>query len=51
MLGVVDDSDTVYFIKANGEEITRITKKQLKVSLPIIGLIPPDDTDSEGSCL
>ncbi|KAK2968190.1 hypothetical protein RJ640_018283 [Escallonia rubra] len=45
VLGVADDADTVYFIKANGEEITRITKKLLKASVPIIGLILLDDSD------
>ncbi|KAL9337242.1 hypothetical protein Peur_069011 [Populus x canadensis] len=54
VLGVVDDSDTVYFIKVNGEEITRISRRQLKVSSSIAGLIPQDDDDKDAqrrSCL
>ncbi|KAH9716688.1 MAG2-interacting protein 2 [Citrus sinensis] len=51
VLGIVDDTHTVYFIKANGEEITRFTNKHLKVSLPIIGLIAQDETDVQRSCL
>ncbi|KAK3034117.1 hypothetical protein RJ639_034469 [Escallonia herrerae] len=50
VLGVADDTDTIYFIKANGEEITRI-KKLLKASVPIIGLILLDDSDIKKSCL
>ncbi|XP_061952291.1 MAG2-interacting protein 2-like isoform X2 [Populus nigra] len=54
VLGVVDDSDTVYFIKVNGEEITRISRRLLKVSSSIAGLIPQDDDDKDAqrrSCL
>ncbi|XAR52174.1 hypothetical protein NMG60_11020104 [Bertholletia excelsa] len=51
VLGVIDDSDVLYFIKANGEEITRITNRHLKTSLPIIGLIEKDDSDMNNSCL
>lgn len=51
VLGVVDDNNTLYFIKANGEEITRITGKQLKVSLPILCLILQDDNDVKKPCL
>lgn len=51
VLGIVDESHTVYFIKANGEEITRFTNKHLKVSLPIISLIAQDETDVPRSCL
>ncbi|XP_052303257.1 MAG2-interacting protein 2 isoform X2 [Populus trichocarpa] len=47
VLGVVDDSDTVYFIKVNGEEITRISRRLLKVSSSIAGLIPQDDDDKD----
>ncbi|CAL5411104.1 unnamed protein product [Camellia sinensis] len=50
VLGVVDDTDILYFTKANGEEITRITKKHLKVSLPIMGLIVHDSSDMNKSC-
>lgn len=45
VLGVVDDNDTLYFIKANGEEISRITRSSLSVPLPIVGLIVADDSD------
>ncbi|KAK9292568.1 hypothetical protein L1049_020542 [Liquidambar formosana] len=51
IIGVADDTDTLYFIKTNGEESTRITKRHLKVSFPIIGLIPQDDSDVQSSCL
>ncbi|XP_031263403.1 MAG2-interacting protein 2-like, partial [Pistacia vera] len=51
ILGVANGSDTVYFIKANGEEITRITNKHLKGSLPTISLIAQDATDVQTSCL
>ncbi|KAA8544424.1 hypothetical protein F0562_022436 [Nyssa sinensis] len=51
VLGVADNTDTLYFIKASGEEITRITERHLKVSLPVIGLIVQDDTDTKKSCL
>ncbi|XP_027159570.1 MAG2-interacting protein 2 [Coffea eugenioides] len=51
VLGVFDDTNTLYFIKANGEEITRITGKHLKVSLPILCLILQDDNDVNKACL
>ncbi|GMJ00509.1 MAG2-interacting protein 2 [Hibiscus trionum] len=51
ILGLVDDADVIYFIKANGEEITRITTKHLKVSSKVIGLIAPDDSDVKQSFL
>lgn len=51
ILGITDDTDTVYFVKSNGEEITRVTKRHLKVSLPIIGLILLDESDIKKSCL
>ena len=50
VLGVLDDADTLYFLKANGEEKSRVTLKQLKLSSPIIGLIPQDDPDGQGPC-
>ncbi|KAL6965044.1 hypothetical protein U1Q18_036101 [Sarracenia purpurea var. burkii] len=50
VLGVAND-DMLYFIKSNGEEITRITKRNLKVSSSIVGLIAPDDFDMNKSCL
>lgn len=51
IFGASDDTDTLYFVKANGEEITRITKRHLKVSLPIIGLIVQDISAISTSCL
>ncbi|CAN6709321.1 unnamed protein product [Malus baccata var. baccata] len=51
VLGVADDTDTLYFIKANGDEITRIARRNLKVSLPVISLIVQDDSDVQKSCL
>ncbi|XP_039007396.1 MAG2-interacting protein 2-like [Hibiscus syriacus] len=51
ILGVVDDADVIYFIKENGEEITRITKRHLKVSSTIIGLISQDDSELQRSSL
>ncbi|KAL5805206.1 hypothetical protein ACOSQ3_032006 [Xanthoceras sorbifolium] len=51
VLGITDDADTLYFLKANGDEITRITNKHFKGSLPIIGLIPQDETQVQRSCL
>ncbi|KAB2598829.1 hypothetical protein D8674_001749 [Pyrus ussuriensis x Pyrus communis] len=51
VLGVVDDTDTLHFIKANGDEITGIARRDLKVSLPVISLIVQDDSDVQKSCL
>lgn len=51
VLGVADDADILYFIKSNGEEITRITKGNLKVSSSILGLIAFDGSDMNKSCL
>ncbi|KAI3790649.1 hypothetical protein L2E82_03853 [Cichorium intybus] len=51
VLGVYDSTDTLYFIRANGEEITRITKQHLKVSLPIISFVIHDDKNVKKSCL
>lgn len=51
ILGVVDNMDTLYFIRANGEEITRITKQHLKMTLPIISFLIHDNKDMEKTCL
>lgn len=51
VLGVADDSDTIYLIRANGEEITRISKSHIKSSSPIVGLMVQDDVDLKKSCL
>ncbi|KAK7350965.1 hypothetical protein VNO77_10060 [Canavalia gladiata] len=46
ILGVADDSDTLYFIKFSGEVVAEITKKHLKLSSPIVGLFSDDDSDT-----
>ncbi|KAH0691659.1 hypothetical protein KY289_019017 [Solanum tuberosum] len=51
VLGVADDSDTIYLIKANGEEITRISKGHIKSSSPVVGLMVQNDADLKKSCL
>lgn len=51
VLGVADDSDTIYLIRANGEEITRISKSHIKSSSPIVGLLVQDDAGLKKSCL
>ncbi|KAL5719141.1 hypothetical protein ACHQM5_011963 [Ranunculus cassubicifolius] len=51
VFGVIDDNYTLYLIKANGEQIKRISKNELKVSVPIAGLIVQGDPDGKASCL
>ncbi|XP_011075933.1 MAG2-interacting protein 2 isoform X2 [Sesamum indicum] len=51
LLGVADDTDTIYIVKPNGEEMTKITKKHLNASSPIVGLIVLDDASDKKSCL
>lgn len=51
LLGVVDDMNTMYIIKPNGEEITRIAKKHLNITLPVVGLIVKDNTYEKSSPL
>ncbi|CAL1404449.1 unnamed protein product [Linum trigynum] len=51
VLGVVDNTDSLYFIKASGVQIAQFTKRQLRISSPVIGLIPQDGGDGLGSCL
>uniref|UniRef100_A0A2P2JRB4 Uncharacterized protein MANES_01G037200 n=1 Tax=Rhizophora mucronata TaxID=61149 RepID=A0A2P2JRB4_RHIMU len=51
VLGVVDAIGTVYFVKANGEEISRITNQELNLSSTVIGLLLPDHDNPQGSCL
>ncbi|RAL51486.1 hypothetical protein DM860_010988 [Cuscuta australis] len=50
-LGVVDDADTLYLIRGNGEEITRFPKRLLKASSQIVGLVVQDDINVKTSCL
>lgn len=51
VLGIVDDMDTLYFIKSNGEELMKVERRQFKVTLPIVGLFVPDVTETVGSFL
>ncbi|CAH2044315.1 unnamed protein product [Thlaspi arvense] len=50
VLALVDDSETLFFIKANGEEISQVTKRNLKVSSSVLGLMEDDD-GLQTSCL
>ncbi|KAK4480525.1 hypothetical protein RD792_013601 [Penstemon davidsonii] len=51
LLGVADDTGTIYIVKPNGEEVARITKKQLNVSSPVVGLIVQHDDHENKSYL
>ncbi|CAM8900818.1 unnamed protein product [Rhodiola kirilowii] len=51
IFGFVDDNDILFFIKTNGEEITRATKSDLKMTLPIIGLLPDSSVNAPISCM
>ncbi|KAL1541618.1 MAG2-interacting protein 2 [Salvia divinorum] len=51
LLGVVDDTGTIYVVKPYGEEMTRITKRHLNLSSPIVSLILQDDTSEKKSYL
>ncbi|XP_028806651.1 MAG2-interacting protein 2 isoform X2 [Neltuma alba] len=51
ILGIADDTDTLYFIKANGEVIAEITKKHLKVSSQIVGIYSDSDLNTQKSFL
>ncbi|GAB4826167.1 hypothetical protein Ancab_009034 [Ancistrocladus abbreviatus] len=51
VLGVIDDCDSLYFVKANGEVIIKIERRHLKVSWPIIGLLVPEDIEKKDSFL
>ncbi|XP_027353280.1 MAG2-interacting protein 2 isoform X1 [Abrus precatorius] len=51
VLGVADDSDTLYFIKFSGEVVAEITKKHLKLSSPVVGLFSDDDFGAHESYL
>lgn len=51
LLVVVDDMNTIYIIKPNGVEISRIAKRHLNVTLPIVGLIVKDNTYEKSSPL
>jgi hypothetical protein len=49
ILGVADDSDTLYFIKFNGEVVAEIAKKHSKISSPIVGLYSDNDSEMHES--
>ncbi|KAI4307064.1 hypothetical protein L6164_030294 [Bauhinia variegata] len=52
ILGVADDTDTLYFVKANGEVIVTIMNKHLEISSQIVGLFSNNnDLDVHMSCL
>uniref|UniRef100_A0A1D1Z3C7 Neuroblastoma-amplified sequence n=1 Tax=Anthurium amnicola TaxID=1678845 RepID=A0A1D1Z3C7_9ARAE len=51
ILGVVDHMDRLFFIKSNGQEISRTTAGQLNLSTPIVDLIVLDDLNAKKSCL
>ncbi|KAL4557204.1 hypothetical protein LXL04_035377 [Taraxacum kok-saghyz] len=51
VLGIIDNTDTLYFIRANGEEINRITKQHLKLPSPIISFGVHEDKDVKKSLL
>ncbi|KAL8550979.1 hypothetical protein ACS0TY_000165 [Phlomoides rotata] len=51
LLGVADDSDTIYVLKRNGEEMTRISKRHLNLTSPIVGLIVQEDASEKKSYL
>lgn len=47
IFGVVDDLNSLYLIKQNGETLTRRTSNQLKLSSPIIDLVVQDASSSQ----
>ncbi|CAL9082320.1 unnamed protein product [Musa acuminata var. zebrina] len=51
VLVIIDDMSTLYFIRANGMEITRRTRVQLKLSSPIIDLFVQEDLNSKNTSL
>uniref|UniRef100_A0A7N0ZST8 Sec39 domain-containing protein n=1 Tax=Kalanchoe fedtschenkoi TaxID=63787 RepID=A0A7N0ZST8_KALFE len=51
IFGFVDDSDNLYFIKTNGEEITKATKSDLKLTSPIVGLLSHASVNAPLSCM
>ncbi|CAN8252182.1 unnamed protein product [Cochlearia groenlandica] len=50
VLCLVNDCETLFFIKANGEEISQVTKRSLKISSSILGLLENED-GLQTSCL
>ncbi|CAA0814472.1 MAG2-interacting protein 2, partial [Striga hermonthica] len=51
LLAVADDTDTIYIIKPNGEDMARITKRHLNASSPFLGLIVQDNASKKQSYL
>lgn len=51
VLVIINDMSTLYFIRANGMEITRRTRVQLKLSSPIIDLFVQEDLNSKNTSL
>ncbi|XP_054797904.1 MAG2-interacting protein 2 isoform X2 [Prosopis cineraria] len=51
ILGIADDTDTLYFIKANGEVVAEITKRHLKISSQIVGIYSNRDLNTQKSFL
>lgn len=51
ILGIADDTDMLYFIKASGELVTEIAKKDLKVSSQIVGIYSNSDLYTQKSFL
>lgn len=49
IFGLVDDTGIIYFIKINGEEITRVTKSETKMPFPITGLLSHASVDASVS--
>lgn len=47
IFGVVDDVNSLYLIKENGDALTRRTSNQLKLSSPIIDLLAQDASSSQ----
>ncbi|KAK6926056.1 Sec39 domain [Dillenia turbinata] len=51
VLLVADDTDTLYFIRPNGEEIRRIIKRHSRLSSSVEGLLLLNDSDTLSSSL
>jgi hypothetical protein len=47
IFGVVDDLNSLYLIKENGDAFTRRTSNQLKLSSPIADLLAQDASSSQ----
>jgi hypothetical protein len=47
IFGAVDDLNSLYLIKENGDALTRRTSNQLKLSSPIVDLLAHDASSSQ----